>query len=134
MGKLRTFFLLWLSCWMLGCGSVDQPQGAQSGPTDTASRVTASAVVNNVTVSVQSGWNSVGLQSQQVTALSAPPALAGFAVFENGAYQTRALTVPELNAGTGGRRGLWVFASSPASFTYSGVDDGRGNFVDVVNG
>ncbi len=119
-----------------GCGAVDQQAASPtaSTATDIAARATAASLVNNVTVPLQPGWNGVALQSQRVTDLSSNPAVLGFAFYANGAFQTASLTAAELNVAPGGKRGLFVLAQSPTSFTYSGDDDSQGNFVDLVSG
>jgi len=85
-------------------------------------------------VTLQNGWNSVALQCQQVTALATTGPVTGFATLVNQDYETRPFTREALNENSGGRRGLWVFADGPASFSYSGTDDGRGHFVDLTSG
>lgn len=121
---------------LTGCSGIDQQAAAPaaSPANDLSARASAASVANNVTVALQPGWNSVGLQSQRITALTTSPAIPGFAFYTNGAFQTSSLTAAELNVAPGGRRGLFVRADSPTSFTYSGEDDGLGNFVDVVSG
>ncbi len=118
---------------MAGCGGLEH-QAATPASQETRLRAGAASVVNNVTVDLQPGWNGVGLQSQRVNALSTNPAISGFAFYENGSYQTRPFTAEALNAGAGGRRGLFVRTETPTSFTYSGTDEAQGNFVDLVSG
>lgn len=101
-------------------------------PEATRARATASSVVSNVTVSLQPGWNAVGLQCQRVSALTANPAVAGVAYYEPAGYVTRSLTSEVLNAGGGGRRGFFAFANSATSFTYSGSDED--SVIDLVTG
>ncbi len=96
--------------------------------------MTSASTVDNVTVTLQNGWNSVALQCQRVTSLSSTGPVTGFAFLVNQQYETRSFTLEELNAGAAGGRGLWVFASGPASFSYAGTDDGPSNFVDLTSG
>lgn len=92
------------------------------------------APVGPVSVTLNPGWNAVAFQAAQLTAVSANPAVAGVAFWDGTQYQIRNLTVADLNASGGGRRGYWVFASSATSFTYSATDDSQGNLVSLSNG
>lgn len=93
-------------------------------------------VVSNVTVPLKAGWTAVGLQCQQVTNLTAPPAVAGMASWTGTQYQSENFTPTTINtAPARARRGFWVFANAATNITYSGVDDGQGRFVDLtING
>jgi len=88
--------------------------------------------VNGVTVNLNAGWNGVGFQATQLTELTANVNIAGLASFANGTYQIGNYALSDVNAGAGGRRGFWVFATGPTSFNYSG--NGGPDFVDLVNG
>lgn len=139
-----------------GCGSTGggttadsaiTPKAAPPGPPTSAPvgfRATASkqdpsvqAVVNNVQVNLNPGWNGVGFQCQQVTALNPGAGITTLAAYSNNAYTTSGFDTAGINAGTEkARRGFFVFVagSNPTSFTYSGNDDGLGNFVNLQAG
>jgi len=85
-------------------------------------------VVNNVNVSLGSGWNGVGFQCQRLTALSSNAQISGQASWNGSSYATGNFELSALNS-AGLRNGFWVFAQNATSFTYSGNDDGLGNFV-----
>jgi len=86
------------------------------------------------TVPVQPGWNVVGLQVQRVTSLDAPAAIAGMATWNGTSYSLESFTIDRLNAGEGGRRGLYVYAREASSFRYTGGEDGRGRYLDLRAG
>lgn len=143
---LRRLLSITLSALVAGCGTADPPSVASpnqpatvvvaraASGSDIGSGPTTSSLVSNVTVPLVSGWNSVALQCQRVTAVSSNPAIPGFAFYSGGAFQTASFTAAELNAGAGGQRGLFVRAESATSFTYSGQDDGPSTSVDLVSG
>jgi len=85
------------------------------------------------TLNLLPGWNPVGLSCQQVATLNAPQAV-GIAVYNGTGYALGNCDVNSLNAGDGGRRGLWVFATGAGAFTYAGGDDERGNFLNLQAG
>lgn len=86
------------------------------------------------TVSLSSGWNGVAFQTQRVTSVSSNPSVAGLATFDGGAYVTGNVDPATINAGTGTRRGFFVFATAPTTLTYSGEADGQGNFMTLRSG
>lgn len=92
--------------------------------------------MNNVQVNLNNGWNAVGFQSQQLTALTPGAGIAGAAVWNGSSYTTGNFDTAFINqAPERARRGFFVFnAGGPTSFTYSGNDDGQGNYVNVVSG
>jgi len=125
MRALSFALILLASLWLAGCGEnlAAAPPGPPTQPISypVAARLEGmTGAVGPVTVSLASGWNGVGLQCYSVTSLNAPSAVAGFAWWDGQVYQTGPFTVAELNAGNGTRRGFWVYATGPTSFTYSG--------------
>jgi hypothetical protein len=87
-----------------------------------------------VVVSLNAGWNAVGLQRQRLTSISAP-SVAGMAFYDGSAYQTRSATADAINGeGDGTRRGIWLFATAATSVVYGGATDGFGNFVNLKSG
>jgi len=77
----------------------------------------------------------VGFQAPRLTQLSANPLVAGAAVAgPGGGYATGSYSLDFFNAGAGGRQGFWLFATAPTTITYSGTDDGQGNFVPLGQG
>lgn len=115
------------------------PTGAPVGTRAIASKQDPSveAVVNNVQVTLNPGWNAVGLQAQQVTSLTPGAGIAGLATFNGTGYTTGNFDAATINqAPDRARRGFWVFnnGAGQTSFTYSGNDDGQGNFVNLVQG
>lgn len=122
--------LLLLTVHLCGCGqSAGHGPGASESFPSKAEAVPSSAVTG-VSVSLNAGWNSVGLQAEQLTALSADPAILGASRWTSGGYTLSNFTQTDLNTGAGGRQGLWVFANSATSFTYSGT--GGPSFVDLT--
>ena len=136
-------FLLLLLC--AGCGASggtltaptsgppSAPTGAPVGTKAVSSKgdLSAGSVVNNLAVVLNAGWNAVGFQSQVVSALNATSSVAGLSTWNGTGYVTGNLDLATINAGAGARRGFWIFANQATSFTYSGVDDGQGNFVTL---
>lgn len=134
--QLKTPLLLAASLAALsGCGGQQVAAGASPSP-GAARTLKQSAgtqsTVQSVRVDLRAGWNGVGFQSTQVTSLDAPAAVSGLAFFNGTNYTTGSLNAATINADAGGRRGFWVFASAPASFTYSG--SGGPDFVDLQAG
>lgn len=85
------------------------------------------------TVSLRAGWNGVGFAAPQVATLSAPSSVAGLTFWDGTAYPTRPVTPAAINEGEGTKRGFWVFATEPASLTYTGTGT-TGAFVDLRAG
>lgn len=102
-----------------GCGS--GTAGSESAGSPLRSKEVANAAFTGVTDVLQPGWNAVGLRGLPVTSLSGTN-IAGFAYWDGTAYQTKSLTVEEVNANGGTRRGLWVFATGTGNITYSATD------------
>lgn len=132
-----SFFALGLIVGCLaGCGGQSDssaPAGSALAPAAVAKQGVAPASnVNDVPVVLNAGWNGVGFQALQVTSLSSNPQVAGLATFSNGSYQTGNYATADVNAGAGGRRGFWIFATGNTSFTYSGT--GGPDFVDLASG
>lgn len=119
---------------LAGCGSQGTAPSGQAAAPPVALKqgLAPSSNVNDVPVVLNAGWNGVGFQALQVSSLSLNPAIAGLATFSNGSYQTGNYATADINAGAGGRRGFWVFATGPTSFTYSGT--GGPDFVDLASG
>ena len=82
---------------------------------------------------LHAGWNALGFQAQELTALSSNPAVPGFARWTGSAYASGNFTAGELNAAGGGRTGFFLFATGNTSFTYSGRDV-EGSFLDLTGG
>lgn len=79
------------------------------------SAVNPASPVTEVAVNLQAGWNAVGLQAEQVAALSANPAVAGIIRWNGPAGYTSGNL-------SGVNSGGWVFATNATSFTYSASD------------
>lgn len=114
---VERLLLLLLLCSLMGCG----------GRPDLSARATEepqkARTVATTTVPLQAGWNPVAFDCARLTALTHSPAVVGLAAYEGTGYRTAPLTLAEVNAGQGGRRGLWVYAESPSFLTYAGEDD-----------
>lgn len=119
-----------------GCGQMSStPSSSSAPPLSFKQSASPTSVVSNVTVALSSGWNPVAFQAQRLTGLTSNPSIVGFTRWNGTSYVPGNFTVEEINAGGGGRQGFWVFANASTSFTYSGVDDGTGNYVDLsLNG
>jgi len=102
------FILLALSCLMPG-------KGLAAGP------------VTEVRVELSAGYNAVAFQAPRITQLSANPAIPGLFSWNGGGYVPASFTASGLN----GRLAYWVYATTATSFTYSGENDGAGDFVDL---
>jgi len=76
----------------------------------------------------------VGFQCQRLTALEVPAAVVGGATYAAGGYATGPLDLADVNSGSGGRRGFWIYSTSQASLTYAGEDDGQGSRVPLQAG
>jgi len=138
--------LLLLALLTAACGNnsgtaVNTPSSGPPGPPTgklTASKdaggATTSSIVNGVNLPLNAGWNGVGLQCQQVTQLNTNPLVPGMAVWDGSTYVIRNFSVTDINAEQKARRGFWVFAIAPTLVTYSGIDDGLGNFVNLGAG
>lgn len=132
--RVRPWFLALVSaCLVAGCGDGNL---AQSPPGDTGSiypRAQTQAAVGPYNVSLSSGWNSLGLSCYQVTSLSGTSGIAALATWEGNSYRTGSFSVNELNSGDGCRRGFWVYATSPTTFSYSGTSS-EGATVNLRSG
>lgn len=85
------------------------------------------------TLSLRPGWNAVALGAEQIAALNAP-GVAGVATYTPSGYVLEAPTEETFNAGPGGRRGFWVFASAATTMTYEPRQDGQGNRLTLAAG
>jgi len=137
-------------CGSTGGGTADSaitPTGAAPAPPTgapvntraiaTKADPSVESVVNNVNVTLNPGWNAVGFQAQQLTALTPGAGIAGLASFNGTGYTTSNFDTATINAAPErARRGFWVFnnGATNTSFTYSGNDDGQGNYVNLVQG
>lgn len=95
-----------------------QPPGPPAAPAATFKSEdarTPSVLVGNVSVPLTAGWNAVGLQGERLVTLAGTVSVAGMAWFNGSGYVTQSLSVDNVD----GRRGLWIFASTATSFTYS---------------
>lgn len=92
------------------------------------------STVTNRNVNLVPGWNPIGFESQQLTALSANPNIAGMCTWNGSSYVTSNFSTSDVNSGQKARRGFFLFATSATNFTYSGNDDGLGNYVDLQQG
>ncbi len=113
--------MLWLLLPLLAAGcarSPDPPPGPPAAPQSTFKSQdtrTPTALVGEVSVPLNSGWNAVGLQGERLTTLAGTVSVAGMAWFNGSSYVTQSLSTANVD----GRKGLWVFATTPTSFTYS---------------
>ncbi len=94
----------------------------------------APAQAQEITVPLQPGWNAIGWRVQRVTTLEDNPQIAGMATWNGTSYTVEGFTAAALNAGEGGRRGVYVYARAATSFRYTGEDDGRGRYLDLRAG
>lgn len=88
-----------------------------------AAKAMPTAAGANQTITLAAGWNGLGLLYPQLTSLEPNPLVPGFAWFDGTSYQTGAFELSELNAGEGGRRGLFLFAATATNVTYAGQQD-----------
>ncbi len=121
---LFTLLSTYLLLFSIGCGASTNSSGA-SGASDAAlarlENPGVAAPQGPFSVGLRAGWNGVGLRTHTVTSVSDTAEVAGMATWNGTSYETNsALTPGSLNAGQGTRRGMWIFASAPTSFTYSG--------------
>ena len=127
--RLAARILILLTLLLAGCGqSGSEQRNSEAGPSSTR----VARKVDNVSVALNPGWNAVGFQAQTLSSLSANPGVVGFARWTGSGYTLGSVTASELNAAGAGRQGFWILASSATSLSYSGVDDGAGNFVDLT--
>jgi len=84
--------------------------------------------------SLGAGWNAVGFPVQRIDSLSGTAQIAGAVTWTGNAYATTSFDTAGLNAGAGGRRGFYVFATAATAFSYTGSSDNRGNYVDLTSG
>lgn len=84
--------------------------------------------------SLGAGWNAVAFPVQRIDSLTGSAQIAGAVIWTGSAYATTTFEVAGLNAGAGGRRGFYVFATAPTAFSYTGSSDNRGNYLDLVSG
>lgn len=133
---MRTLCML-LTLGLLLCAGCNGPASSASAPAPegpvSLNRVASAgpaSTVTNVSVPLTPGWNPLGLQCQRVTTLGVTPSIAGAATYAQGAYSVTPLDAATLK----GRQGLMVFATAATSLTYSGNDDGQGNFADLEQG
>jgi len=103
-----------------GCGSGNSGPGEAAGEAVRPKEVVGAAFTG-ATDNLQPGWNAVGLRGLPVTSIQGTN-IAGFAYWDGTAYQTKSLTLEEVNANGGTRRGLWVFATGTGNITYSATD------------
>lgn len=92
--------------------------GSSEGPHFRAVTQAANGPFN---VSLNAGWNGVGLQCYTLTSLSGGSGIAGMATWDGTNYRTASFTTSDVNAGEGTRRGFWVYATAATTFTYSGT-------------
>lgn len=140
---MRRIGWLVVCLWLLaGCGGapgtgVSAPAGGPPGPPGAASFPPARASVakqtvhasGNLTVNLAAGWNAVGLERPTLSSVTANPQIAGLAYYQGGSYHTAAFSLEDLNTGAGGRRGLYLFATAPTAFSYSGSPDTLGQLA-----
>lgn len=119
-----------------GCGLSEQAFSSTGSPPPPRAReggdASAASTVNNVSVPLAAAWNPVAFQSQQVTALNGSGQITGLAFWNGTTYVLGPFDQGTINAGAGARRGFYVLASAPTNFSYSGTDDGQGNFVNLT--
>lgn len=87
----------------------------------------AAGPVSDVRVDLRAGYNAVAFQAPRITQLSANPAIPGLFSWSSSGYAPASFSAGSLN----GRQAYWVFATTATSFTYSGENDGAGDFVDL---
>ncbi len=92
------------------------------------------AATGPITVALSTGWNPVAFQCPEVTSLSANPLVAGVATYDGTSYQLANFDLTGVNEAQGARRGFWIFANAPTSFSYSGDQDANGNLVELTTG
>lgn len=136
-----TLALLTAACGNNSGTGLNAPSSGPPGPPTgklaalkDAGDASTSSVVNGTTIFLNPGWNAVGLQCQQVTELNSNPLIPGMAIWDGSTYVIRNFSIADINAEQKARRGFWVFAIVATSATYSGVDDGLGNFVNLGPG
>lgn len=105
-----------------------------SARSEAATSVATGEETTNITVPLTPGWNPVGLECSQVTAVDPGAGVAGMATYNGTGYDVSNLDLASLNSDSGGRRGLFVYATQATTFTYQGQDDGAGNYVDLRSG
>jgi len=117
--RRRWLLLFLITLVFIGCGDLEGPGQAGSSVAD--SRARASNLNATATVTLNAGWNGLGLECATLTSLSGSTGLAGMATWEGTAYRTGSFNVAEINSGEGTRRGFWVYATGPTTFTYTGT-------------
>lgn len=125
-----TVLSLTLTGLLAGCGTNADPTASPTGPAPAAK--TAAHTSAAVALSLNAGWNPVGFQYSQLSAVTPGPAV-GSAFWDGTAYQTGSLTAAELNAGAGPFRGFYVFATGAGSLSYDG-DNTRANSLTLRSG
>ncbi len=110
-----------LTLFVLAAGCGTSGESASAGPRGVSAKSDATASFSGATDILQPGWNAIGLRGLPVTAIQGTN-IAGFAYWDGTAYQTKSLTLEEVNANGGTRRGLWVFATGTGNITYSATD------------
>lgn len=89
------------------------------------------------TLPLSTGWNCVSFPVMQLTQLQVGSGVGKVFVFDatSQSYVQVTPTAANLNAGTGLRRGFWVYATSATSLGYAGTDnDGSVRTVDLKTG
>lgn len=86
------------------------------------------------TLTLRAGWNAVALGAEQIASLNAPGVAAVATWSAASGYAVEAPTEATFNAGPGGRRGFWIFASAPATMTYEPRQDNQGSRLSLAAG